>query len=123
MPDSYGRPLWMSPRLRWDSSHAAPNGRNVNDPAAKANPMTYQIPVKAILVQRARAPAWTPEALDREFAGQRGIRDQPSGRRPSPLAILSRAPVRTWRASGQASQLRAGWQPAPERQDRKGTGG
>src|SRR5438128_1649300 len=53
MPDSYGRPLWTSPRFRWDTSHAAPKVRNVNDPAAKANPMMYQIPVKAILASGA----------------------------------------------------------------------
>src|SRR5215212_5901720 len=46
MPDSYGRPLWRSPRVRWDRSHAAPNVRNVNEAAANAKPMMYQIPVK-----------------------------------------------------------------------------
>src|SRR5215213_10764461 len=74
MPDSYGRPLWTSPRLRWDSSHAAPKVRKVNDPAANANPMTYQIPVKAILA-----------LLGRRLLRFRGIRDRPAGngRRPS----------------------------------------
>src|SRR5215213_3805331 len=85
MPDSYGRPLWMSPRLRCDTSHAAPNVRNVNDPAAKANPMTYQIPVKAILA-----------LLGRRLLRFRGIRDRPAGngRRPSqfyPGSPLERA--------------------------------
>src|SRR5688572_26874606 len=54
MPDSYGRPLCTSPRLRCETSQAAPNVRNANEPAAKANPMTYQIPVKAILAERLR---------------------------------------------------------------------
>src|SRR5690349_13836156 len=44
-------------------SHAAPNVRNVNDPAAKANPMTYQIPVKAILAPSAGGP-WGSRPLD-----------------------------------------------------------
>src|SRR5690348_16195847 len=95
MPDSYGRPLWTSPRFRWDSSHAAPNVRNVNDPAAKANPMMYQIPVKPSSL-RAGHPGWTPGT--RSVVGLRGIRDQPSGdgRRPRPfyrsgLAVASLA--------------------------------
>src|SRR3954470_338326 len=46
MPDSYGMPLWTSPRFRCDRSHARLNVRNVNPIAAMANPTTYQIPVK-----------------------------------------------------------------------------
>jgi hypothetical protein len=53
--------LWTSPRFRWEINQAAPKVRNVNDPAAKANPMTYQIPVKAILARSATAA----RALDR----------------------------------------------------------
>jgi hypothetical protein len=52
----------------------------VNDPAAKANPITYQIPVKAILAQSARAVigarslvCWVSEA----FATNRKLRPSP----------------------------------------------
>ena len=38
-------PLWPSPRLRWESSQAAPIVRKTNEMPAKANPTTYQIPV------------------------------------------------------------------------------
>src|SRR2546423_2700794 len=51
MPDSYGRPLWMSPRLRCEISHAAAIVRNTNETPATANPTTYSRPVK-----RVRAP-------------------------------------------------------------------
>src|SRR3954464_11451128 len=43
MPDSYGTPLWMSPRLRCDRSHAAPIVTNTNPIDTTANPTTYQI--------------------------------------------------------------------------------
>src|SRR4051812_814978 len=45
MPDSYGTPLWMSPRLRCDRSHAAPIVTNTNPIDTTANPTTYQIAV------------------------------------------------------------------------------
>src|SRR6185503_6941428 len=35
----------MSPRLRWEISHAAPIVRNTNDTPANRNPTTYQMPV------------------------------------------------------------------------------
>src|SRR3954467_2591018 len=43
MPDSYGKPLCSSPRLRWEISHAAPIVMNTNETPAKANPTTYQM--------------------------------------------------------------------------------
>src|SRR6185436_3757748 len=43
MPDSYGRPLCSSPRLRWEINQAAPIVRKTNETPAKANPTTYQI--------------------------------------------------------------------------------
>src|SRR5436190_22063146 len=43
MPDSYGRPLWTSPRLRCDRSHAAPIVTKTNPTDTTANPTTYQI--------------------------------------------------------------------------------
>ena len=57
MPDSYGRPLCTSPRLRWEISHAAPIVRKTNDTPAKANPTTYQMPVNRTPF-RATRPGW-----------------------------------------------------------------
>src|SRR5215212_11021554 len=65
MPDSYGRPLWMSPRLRWEMSHAAPIVRNTNETPANKNPTTYQIPVNDGHSRSARATA-DPRPLLRE---------------------------------------------------------
>src|SRR4051812_24724375 len=52
MPDSYGRPLCSSPRLRWEISHAIPIVRKTNETPAKANPTTYQMPVKLLPSER-----------------------------------------------------------------------
>src|SRR6187431_767271 len=124
MPDSYGRPLWTSPLLRCEISHAAPNVRNVNEAAAKANPMTYQIPVKAILL-RAVAESGV-DARPRSIAGRRvpgaGRRiarcsrhSRPTvWRRPSPFAILPCRP--------EPAERRASRHPAAEAHHREAAG-
>ncbi len=57
MPDSYGRPLCSSPRLRCEISHAMPIVRKTNETPAKANPTTYQMPVNPTPF-RATRPGW-----------------------------------------------------------------
>src|SRR5437773_8875805 len=94
MPDSYGRPLCTSPRFRCEMSHAAPKVRNANDPAAKANPMMYQIPVKAILSSSAGsrdARSWW--AAGRLLVSEAFATDRLET--AVALLILSREPIET----------------------------
>src|SRR4051812_10028319 len=103
----------MSPRLRCETSHAAPKVRNVNDPAAKANPMTYQIPVKSILAPSARASGVdAPRARGLCWCSRHS---RPTvWRRPSPEAILPCGP--------EAAEWRAGRQSTTEPEHREGPG-
>src|SRR5436190_1439773 len=96
MPDSYGMPLWMSPRFRCESSHAAPMVTKTNPIDTTANPTTYQIagnrssllpPTHPVSPGGATLPLGSIR-LVHPVGGTlhvlvRGVHDRPS-RRPSP---------------------------------------
>src|SRR4029079_4271512 len=89
MPDSYGRPLCSSPRLRWEISHAARIVRKTNETPAKATPTTYQMPVKPTPFRATRLAAPLARGSVSERTAVPGIEWAVSG------AILSRE--RGWR--------------------------
>src|SRR5438045_6578334 len=80
MPDSYGRPLCSSPRLRCEMSHAMPIVTNTNEMPAKANPTTYQMPVnRTPFERRAGVRVATEDSLRRaqpQATGRASLRPQ-----------------------------------------------
>src|SRR2546426_12003935 len=109
MPDSYGRPLCSSPRLRWDTSHAAPMVTNTNETPAKAKPMMYQIPVNRTPFER-RA-----ERGDIGPGNPWNVRGRHAWSAPKPASFYQRGPSRRGRRHPTGSVEEAGDPGGPRR--------